>query len=117
MAQGADPRIERFRKEVFACLRERFAPERVILFGSRVRGEALTHSDLDVLIVSAAFEGVAWLDRSPRVVADCDIRLGVELLCYTPAEFQRKKQELGIVRAAVDEGVDLMDEVEEAVGG
>ena len=37
-----------------------------------------------------------------------DIRLGVELLCYTSEEYARKREELGIVRTATEEGVELL---------
>lgn len=116
MAQATDERVERFRREVLPVLVERFRPEAVIVFGSRVRGDALKDSDLDVLVVSADFEGVPWLERPVRVYRECDIRFGVELLCYTPAEFARKREELGIVQAALREGVDLLRERRGAPG-
>ncbi len=109
MAQAVDEKIERFRREVLPTLLELYRPATVLVFGSRARGEALKHSDLDVLIVSDAFRDVAWLDRPVRVVEDCDIRFGVELLCYTAEEYARKMQELGIVRTASEEGVDLLE--------
>lgn len=37
----------------------------------------------------------------PRVT-----RFREELLCYTPEEFDRKRDELGVVRTAVEEGFD-----------
>lgn len=116
MAQGdhrsvealQDPVVDRFRAEVLPCLVEALDPVAVIAFGSRVRGEALRHSDLDVVLVSDAFRDVDWLDRPVRVHEACEIRMGLEFLCYTAAEFQRKREELGIVQAAVEEGVDLL---------
>jgi len=80
----------------------------VLVFGSRARGDALKDSDLDVLIVADAFRGIAWLDRPVRVQQECDIRFGVELLCYTPEEYARKRAELGIVRTASAEGMELL---------
>lgn len=103
---SGDPRVARFRDEVLPCLESTFAPERVLVFGSRARGDALAHSDLDVLLVSREFEDVPWLDRPVRVHEACDIRFGIELLCYTPEEFRRKREELGIVRTASEEGFD-----------
>lgn len=103
-----DEQVVRFRREVLPRLVERFRPVRVLAFGSRVRGDALKHSDLDVLIVADAFREIRWLDRPVRVVEECDIRFGVELLCYTPEEYDRKRGELGIVRQASEEGVDLL---------
>lgn len=108
MAQAVDERIARFRREVLPRLVQRYRPTKVLAFGSRVRGDALKDSDLDLLIVSEAFRGVRWLDRPVRVAEDCDIRLGVELLCYTPDEYARKLQELGIVRTASEEGLELL---------
>ena len=108
MAKAADQRIERFRAEVLPLLVERFQPSKVLVFGSRARGDALQDSDLDVLIVAESFRGTRWLDRPVRVYEDCDIRFGVELLCYTPDEFERKRRELGTVRTAVEEGVELL---------
>lgn len=111
MAQAVerDERVARFRREVLPALVARYRPERVIVFGSRARGDALKHSDLDLLIVAAAFREVPWLERGPRVVEECDIRLGAELLCYTPEEYTRKLAELGIVRTATAEGVELLE--------
>ncbi len=98
--------MKRFREEVLPCLERRLEPERVLIFGSRARGDALEHSDLDVILVSRAFEDVSWLERPLEVHDECPIRFGVELLCYTPEEYSRKRRELGIVRAAEAEGFD-----------
>lgn len=105
----ADDKVARFRRDVLPALAAKFRPSKVLVFGSRARGDAVQDSDLDVLIVSPAFAGVRWLDRQPRVYEDCDVRLNVELLCYTPEEYAAKVQELGIVRTATLEGVDLLD--------
>jgi predicted nucleotidyltransferase len=93
---------------VLPRLVERFRPSKVLVFGSRARGDALKDSDLDLLIVAEAFRDIRWLDRPVQVTVDCDIRFGVELLCYTPDEYERKRHELGIVRTATGEGVELL---------
>ena len=103
-----DEKVARFRREVLPRLVERFRPAHVILFGSRARGDALKDSDLDVLVVADSFRDVKWLDRPVRVAVECDIRMGVELLCYTEDEYARKREELGIVRTATEEGVALV---------
>lgn len=103
-----DERVSRFRTETLPRLLERIRPRRVIVFGSRARGEALKDSDLDLLIVADDFRGTPWLERPVRVMEECDIHLPVELLCYTPDEYERKRQELGIVRTASEEGIDLL---------
>jgi hypothetical protein len=88
-------------------LRERLAPLRVIAFGSRVRGDALSTSDLDLIVVSPWFASLPFLRRPVAILELLDYPGGLELLCYTPEEFEQKRQELGIVRVALEEGVTL----------
>jgi predicted nucleotidyltransferase len=107
-ATDADEKVARFRREVLPRLVRAFRPSSVLVFGSRARGDALKDSDLDVLIVAEGFRGIGWLDRPVRVSTECDIRFGVELLCYTPEEYARKREELGIVRTATAEGLELL---------
>lgn len=108
MAQAVDERVERFRRDYLPRLVEKFRPAKVLVFGSRARGDALRHSDLDLLVVSDAFAGVRWLERSVRVLEQVPVRFGVELLCYTPEEYARKVEEFGIVRTATLEGLELL---------
>ena len=110
MAQATDrdEKVARFCSEVLPRLIEEFEPSKVLVFGSRARGDALKDSDLDMLIVSDTFRDIRWLDRPVRVAEECDIRFGVELLCYTREEYERKRREFGIVRTAAEEGVDLL---------
>jgi predicted nucleotidyltransferase len=107
-AIDADDKVGRFRQEALPALVAKYHPSKVLVFGSRARGDALKHSDLDLLIVAEVFREIPWLDRAFRVSRDCDIRMAVELLCYTPEEYARKREELGIVRTASAEGVDLL---------
>ncbi len=65
-------------------------------------------AEAKVAAAEEVFRGIRWLDRPVRVTEDCDIRLGVELLCYTPDEYAPKLQELGIVRTASEEGLELL---------
>lgn len=52
----------------------------------------------------AAAEPVSELGRRLEAL---DFPGGLELLCYTPEEFEQKRTELGIVRVALEEGFDL----------
>jgi len=88
---------------------ERFHPSRVLLFGSRARGEALAgRSDLDLLVVSEAFAGLRFPERAGEVLWALQTPFPIEVLCYTAEEYESKKHELGIVRIASQEGVDLL---------
>jgi len=103
-----DQRIEAFRDSHLPRLIESYNPERVLVFGSCARGTALRESDLDLLIVAESFEGIPLFERAQRVIWAMRSDLPVEVLCYTPDEYERKKKEIGIVRIASQEGLDLM---------
>jgi len=88
-------------------IRAEYDPELIILFGSRARGDYFKTSDIDLLIVSSKFEGMEWRRRVSKVFGRWDKKEMLEPLCYTPAEFEERKGELGIVRRAVEEGIIL----------
>jgi hypothetical protein len=83
---------------------ERFALERAVLFGSRARGDELKESDYDLLLVSEGFRALPFAERIAAVLDLWDLPEGLEPLCYTPEEFERKLGEIGIVAQALREG-------------
>ncbi len=83
-------------------------PSAVLVFGSRARGEALRDSDLDVLVVADAFRDVAWLDRPVRVHWGMRHSLRGRAALLHAGGVRAQGEELGIVRTAVAEGVDLL---------
>ncbi|MCD6403199.1 MAG: nucleotidyltransferase domain-containing protein [Candidatus Aenigmarchaeota archaeon] len=98
------------KKEIIDFLqkvKEKFEPEKVILFGSRAKGEYLKHSDYDFIIVSKKFEGMNFLKRMEKVYELWDKDVPMDVLCYTPKEFEKKRKEIGIVREALKKGVEL----------
>lgn len=107
MAAQSDPRLKAFIDEHLPVIVDRFAPAQVLAFGSRVHGESHRYSDLDLIVVAERFRGVPWLDRSVSVLEAIGAPFGMDVLCYTPEEFARKAQEIGIVRTAVETGVVL----------
>jgi hypothetical protein len=86
---------------------ERYPLERAVLFGSRARGDELRESDYDMLLVSAAFGGLRFTERIAEMLDLWDLPEGLEPLCYTPEEFERKRSEIGIVAEALREGREL----------
>jgi uncharacterized protein len=88
---------------------DEYAPDEIILFGSRARGDHWTPSDYDFIVVSRRFAGVNWHDRIVSLLTLWDRPEAVDILPYTPEEFARKKSELGIVRVAVREGQRLIN--------
>ena len=107
MARTEDRKLAGFVTDHLPTLRGRLAPLRAIAFGSRVRGDALSTSDLDLILVSPWFADIPFLRRSVAVLELLDYPGGLELLCYTPEEFEEKRHELGIVHVALEEGIVL----------
>ena len=99
-------------EKIVKAIRRVLPDARIILFGSRARGDALRTSDIDLIIVSRAFNGTPFPERPKKILrilwqAKALPHVDVDVLCYTPEEFERKKRELGIVREAVSYGVEL----------
>ena len=80
---------------------------KMILFGSQATGKTHQDSDVDIMIVSKKFEGVRRLDRAPDLYMKWNLDYPVDILCYTPEEFNRKKNFFGIVQQAVKEGIEI----------
>lgn len=85
-------------------IKKMYKPEKIILFGSRARGDNFKTSDFDFIIVSKKFAGVPFMQRMPKLYDYWDESVDLEAICYTPDEFSRKAKEHGIVRKAVKEG-------------
>jgi predicted nucleotidyltransferase len=97
----ANDEIERFLNRVKQAIRV----EKVIVFGSRARGDYLTDSDVDLIMVSRDFEGVPFYERMDKLILLWESPLDLDVLCYTPEEFKMKKEEICIVKQAVEEGM------------
>lgn len=89
-------------------LKKYFKPEKVILFGSRARKDYLKDSDYDFLIVSKEFEKYDFLERITQVIKKCKAYFAMDILCYTPKEFNKKRKQIGIVSSAIKEGKNLI---------
>jgi hypothetical protein len=64
-----------------------------------------------VILVSEAYDGMPWLERVYHAGALWDgleMGAGAEVHCYTPAEFERKRETLHKVREAAVDGIDLL---------
>ena len=107
MGRITDPVVRKFAARYLPRLKRQYRPQLVMVFGSRVKSEALADSDLDLLVVSERFRGVPFLERLSVVLRDLDLPFPADLLCYTAEEFERKRREIGIVRRALQEGVAL----------
>ncbi|MHA1369876.1 MAG: nucleotidyltransferase domain-containing protein [Promethearchaeota archaeon] len=90
------------------AVRAHFSLEQVILFGSRARGDHFTTSDYDILLVSNDFEGMLFSERVASVLDHWHwYPVEVDVICLTPGEFNKKKGQIGIIREAVREGIEI----------
>jgi predicted nucleotidyltransferase len=84
----------------------------VYLFGSHARGESTVESDYDIALIADGFEETPMVERGHWFKREWPyVELGnLDLLCYTPAEFDdRVEAELSTALAISEEGVDLLD--------
>ena len=88
---GAVDPLDAFLGALRPLLRERNA-RAAYLIGSRARGTADEHSDIDVIIVAESErpEVERFKDYLPAIVAS---PIGVDLFIYTPEEFERLRSE------------------------
>lgn len=105
MGNKPDSKIKDFINKV----KKKFIIEKAILFGSRARGDYLNDSDYDVIIVSPEFEKIFFTQRIAKMYEFWKhYPLEIEPLCYTPEEFELKKNQIGIVREAIEEGIEII---------
>lgn len=79
--------------------------EKLILFGSRARGDHLLGSDFDFIVVSKDFDGMSFPRRLMRIEDVWSGKEPVNALAYTPREFQRMKDKSYVVAEAIRDGV------------
>jgi hypothetical protein len=92
-------------KEFLGKVHDKFHPEAVLLFGSRARGDFLKESDYDFIVVSKKFRDIHFLRRIELLLELWDYDWDVDILPYTPEEFETKRKEIGIVSEAVKQGI------------
>ena len=90
-------------------IEERFQPERIILFGSRARDDYRKDSDYDLIIVADSFSKQHIHDRAVAVYAVKNILESIDVICYAPEEFEKMRNQLGIINQAMKEGIDLLE--------
>lgn len=79
-------------------------PDKIILFGSRARGDARPDSDFDILVIKESAEP-RYRRSVPLYVALADLPAEVEVMVYTPEEVEEWGQvSQAFVTTAVREG-------------
>ena len=89
-------------------------PELVILFGSWAKGFEAEESDVDLLVVSTAFQGLKLHERKRLVWETLGWDLPMDILCHTPSEFEAGLRENPFIAKIIKEGTMLFEKPEEA---
>jgi len=96
---------------------DRWPLQRAILAGARVDDDRGLGSQRErgaefvVVLVSEFFDGVPWLERVYQAGSLWDrseMGAPADVHCYTPGEFERKRDILPAVRHAVERGIELV---------
>lgn len=80
--------------------------ERVIVFGSHATGHAREDSDVDLVLVDPRFRGVKSFHRPVGLARHWPRDIPVDMICYTPEEFEELKARPTIAREAALHGVE-----------
>ena len=98
---------------------DRWPAQRALLGGARVADmqgappQRERGPEFVVVFVSEHFDGVPWLERVYQTGSLWDAyEMGApaDVHCYTPAEFERKRDSLPVVREAAENGLELLPE-------
>lgn len=91
-AVGGAPRVslEKLVERICAHL-EGTAVERAVVFGSYARGEADAVSDLDLVLIESTSR--PFVERGLAHLPLFRLGVGVDLLVYTPEEYERLRKE------------------------
>lgn len=89
------------------CVNKEVPINTMLLFGSYAKGKSHKWSDVDLVVVSQRFIGIKSYKRARRLYDYWNLDYPVDFLCYTPAEFNKLKKQITIVREAVMHGIEI----------
>ena len=93
--------IESLKKRIVSTFKP-FDPQRIIIFGSFAREDWDEMSDIDVIVVYRTNK--SFLDRLKELYLSWDIPKAVDILAYTPEEFEHMFQENFFIQEALKTG-------------
>ena len=99
------PRIASDVGELVDHIVDRFAPERIVLFGSHATGTADDGSDVDLMVVMPSPRG--RLNQAVAIYQSLDHRVPVDILVRTPEQWAAQSPRDIMLRTAIREGITL----------
>ncbi len=86
-------------EKAIQVLREEYHPLRIIVFGSLATDRVGETSDLDLLIVKET--SLPFYERLREVALLCPLKVGADILVYTPAEVEQASRDSQFFREEV----------------
>lgn len=78
-------------------------PDKIILFGSHVKGEATNTSDYDLLIMKSGLKSERELTK--KLYLHLNLPVSVDIIVKTPENIQKNRERFySVVKEAFDEG-------------
>jgi predicted nucleotidyltransferase len=90
-------------KRCISILKEKYKPEKILLFGSLANGKIGEWSDIDLIIVKDTKK--PFLDRSKEVLLFVQPRVGMDILVYTPEELRQLSEKRFFKEEIIENGV------------
>ena len=76
--------------------------QKVILFGSLASGGVRKSSDIDLIIVKKSDK--KFLDRMDEFYEKLDSKVSLDIMVYTPEEFEKMSRTNAFIKRAIQEG-------------
>jgi predicted nucleotidyltransferase len=82
-------------------LKQKYCPQKIILFGSLANGKLKDWSDLDLLIIKGTHRRL--IDRIEEVIRMCRPKVATDFIIYTREEFEELSRNESFVRKEIIE--------------
>lgn len=101
---GRKPRREELQRELERIINkiDKMSIQKIILFGSLVKGQVGLTSDLDLIIIKDTEQ--RFLDRLESIYKEIEPNIAVDILVYTPQEINDMIQWNSFIKRALKEG-------------
>lgn len=100
--------IKKILKDFVVKAKENLGDVEIYLFGSYAKGDWLHDSDVDLIVVSSAFKNIDMGKRYRITRELLPTKISVELLLYTPEEFEKMKEKSIILQDAMEYWIKLL---------
>ena len=108
MDKYTNERVRKLLNQYLKKINKKFKIEKAILFGSRARDDWLLKSDVDLILISKDFKGIPFRKRMSQVIEYWDEYIDLEVICYTPEEFEKLSNMITIAKEAKEKGIRII---------